>query len=144
MGDMSIGDAARASGVKVTTIRFYEDRGLLPSPPRSPSGRRMYDARLVARLTFIKHGRALGFDLDDIETLLGLADHPDQDCGAADSIARRQLASVTARIAQLQALAEELDRMVRHCHGGPMSHCTVIESLADHGKCSHKRHDLPQ
>ncbi|MCB1390446.1 MAG: helix-turn-helix domain-containing protein [Rhodobacteraceae bacterium] len=134
MRDMTIGDAARASGVKVNTIRFYEDRGLLPDPPRTESGRRLYDQTTIARLAFIRHARDLGFALEDIAQLLALQGQPGASCAPADSVARRHLASVEARIAALAALRVELLRMIG-CDGDDTAHCRVIESLADHARC---------
>ena len=143
MAEISIGAAAEASGVKVTTIRFYEARGMMPVPARTAAGRRVYGPDQVARLRFIRHARALGFDLEDIAALLALSDDPGQDCSAADSIARAQLAQVEARIAQLQALAAELARMVQHCPGGAVAECRVIETLGNHALCVDERHELP-
>lgn len=141
MRELSIGAAAQETKVKVTTIRFYEERGLLPAPPRTESGRRLYGEAHIARLKFIKHARELGFDLNDIGTLLGLSDDPSQDCAAADSIARVQLDAVQYRITQLLALQSELERMIHDCKGGKIATCNVIESLADHRHCDHARHD---
>ena len=142
--NLTIGDVARQTGVKVTTIRFYETRNILPVPNRSPAGRRTYSQSDVARLTFIKHARALGFDLDAIRALLELSDEPGQNCAAADSIARQQLDAVTQRIAQLEQLRFELRRMVRECHGDTIDQCAVIESLADHGKCDTEHAFMPE
>ncbi len=136
MADMTIGQAADASRVKVTTIRFYEQRGLLSEAPRTASGRRVYDAKAVARLKFIRHARDLGFDLGDIIELLALSDDPTHDCSAADSIAQRQLRDVRVRIDQLRTLEAELARMVGSCHGGDVADCQVIESLSDHAHCA--------
>ena len=136
MANMTIGQAADASRVKVTTIRFYENRGLLAAAPRTASGRRHYDAKAIARLRFIRHARDLGFDLEDIIALLALADDPTHDCSLADSIAQRQLRDVRARITQLRCLETELARMVRSCHGGDVADCQVIESLSDHARCA--------
>ena len=142
MMGLTIGAAADATGVKVTTIRFYETRGMMPEPDRTASGRRVYAPSQVARLKFIKHARALGFDLDDITALLTLSDDPSADCGVADSIAHQQLDAVTRRIALLQDLQAELRRMTQECTGGQVSGCRVIESLADHRHCAHPRHDM--
>ena len=128
MRDCTIGEAARESGVRVTTIRFYEDKGLLPAPPRSGGGRRLYDRAAVRRLAFIRHARDLGFPLDAIRDLLALQDMPDHTCAEADAIARAQLEAVEIRIARLLALRGELQRMI--------SNCAVIESLADHALCA--------
>lgn len=142
-GDLTIGEAARASGVKVNTIRFYEARGLLPAPPRSEGGRRLYDAATVARLGFIRHARALGFPLEDIAALLALQGEPGHSCAAADSMARRQLAAVEARMAALESLRAELSRMTEACAGTDIAHCRVIESLADHAHCAGDHALLP-
>jgi DNA-binding transcriptional MerR regulator len=132
-----IGEAARHSRVKVPTIRYYEQIGLLPAPPRSGGNRRQYDADDLRRLTFIRHARELGFEIDAIRTLLALQDQPSQSCATADEIARARLAEVQQRIASLTALKAELERMVASCAHGSVDQCRVIEILADHGKCQH-------
>ncbi len=138
--EMAIGEAARRSGVKVPTIRYYEQVGLLPAPPRTEGNRRLYDNADVRRLAFIRHARELGFDVEAIRTLLVLQDDPGQPCSAADSIARGRLAEVEQRIASLLALKAELERMVAGCEHGRVDECRVIEILADHGKCLHMHH----
>lgn len=131
----AIGQAAERTGIKATTIRFYEEEGLLAPPARTASGRRLYSDTEVRRLTFIRHGRALGFELGDIRSLLNLVDHPDEDCVDANRIARRHLADVEQRLTQLAALKKELSRLVRSCVGGKSAQCRVIEALADHAHC---------
>ena len=127
----SIGQVAKATGIKVPTIRFYEQEGLLPPPSRTESNRRMYSDADVRRLTFIRHTRTLGFELDDIRSLLDLADNPDRPCGEADAIARRQLEAVDERLRQLAALKSELVRISNACGGGKVAgECRVIEALA--------------
>lgn len=132
---LSIGAAARASGVKVPTIRFYEEIGLLPHLPRTEGNRRLYGPALVKRLAFIRHARDLGFGLDAIRALLQLQDRPDQSCAEADAIAGTRLAEVRRRIAALRALEAELDQMVGACAHGRVAECRVIETLADHAHC---------
>src|SRR5260370_28711645 len=136
----SIGEAARQSGVKVPTIRYYEQIGLLPVPSRTDRNRRLYDSDDVRRLAFIRHARELGFEVDAIGTLLTLQDEPGQSCEAADAVARRHLAAVEQRIVSLAALKAELERMVIGCAHGRVAECRVIEILADHGKCVHAQH----
>ena len=126
-----IGEAARHSGVKVPTIRYYEQIGLLPAPPRSEGNRRQYDPDDLRRLAFIRHARELGFEIDAIRALLALQDHPDQSCAEADRIARARLAEVEQRINSLTALKGELQRMVASCSHGRVDQCRVIEALAD-------------
>lgn len=135
--NLPIGQAARQSGVKAPTIRYYEQIGLLPPPPRSEGNRRQYDAGDLRRLAFIRHARELGFEIEAIRTLLMLQDEPDQSCTAADEIARARLGDVEQRIASLTALKAELERMVAGCAHGRVAECRVIEVLADHGKCQH-------
>lgn len=127
----TIGDAARDTGLKPPTIRFYEQEGLLAAPARTPSGRRLYTAADLRRLSFIRHARTLGFELDDIRSLLDLTDHPERSCADADRIARAHLDAIEARIARLQALQAELSRIVKSCAGGKAAaQCRVIEALA--------------
>lgn len=131
---MTIGTAAAQSGVKVPTIRYYEQIGLLPAPHRTDANRRLYDAADLRRLTFIRHARALGFEVDAIRTLLQLQDQPNQSCAAADAIARKRLTDVEQRIASLSALKSELKRMIEGCRRGRVKECRVIEVLTDHGQ----------
>ena len=128
---VTIGEAARQSGVKVPTIRYYEQIGLLPAASRTDGNRRLYDPADLRRLAFIRHARELGFDLDAIRTLLVLQDKPEQSCVDADAIAKARLVDVERRIAGLSALRIELQRMVEDCARGRICECRVIETLAD-------------
>ena len=131
-----IGALSARTGVNIETIRYYERIGLLLPPPRTASGRRMYDEDGLSRLAFIRHARDLGFTLEAIRDLLSLSDRPDQSCAAADAIARAQLAEVESRLARLMALKAELERMVVQCAGGRIADCRVIEVLGDHSLCA--------
>ncbi|MBP8231227.1 MAG: helix-turn-helix domain-containing protein [Rhizorhabdus sp.] len=136
----SIGELSKRTGVKVPTIRFYEQAGLLPEPPRTQAGRRLYGTDDERRLAFIRHTRDLGFEMDALRALLELSDQPDRPCGEVDAIARAHLAAVEAKISQLTALKDELARMVKSCSHGQVSHCRVIEALADHRRCDSINH----
>lgn len=138
--DVSIGEAARLSGVKIPTIRYYEQIGLLPPLPRTEGNRRSYDQRDLRRLAFVRHARELGFEIASIRTLLALQDDADQPCGTADAIAQARLIEVEQRIASLSALKAELETMIESCRHGKIAACRVIEVLADHGQCMHPRH----
>ncbi|MER8420557.1 helix-turn-helix domain-containing protein [Mesorhizobium sp. M0166] len=137
---VTIGEAARRSGVKVPTIRYYEQIDLLPAPARSEANRRHYEAADLRRLAFIRHARELGFDIEAIRTLLTLQDDPHQPCGTADAIAQARLAEVVQRIRSLTALKIELELMVEGCRRGKVCECRVIEVLSDHDQCEHPRH----
>ena len=139
----TIGEAARASGVKVPTIRFYEQAGLIPELVRTQANRRLYGPAEVRRLVFIRHARELGFELDAIRALLSLQDRPDQSCAEADAIASARLEEVRQRISFLKALEAELAQMVRACAHGRVAECRVIETLSDHGQCSFHAAEAP-
>lgn len=134
---LTIGKLGQAAGVKVPTIRYYEQIGLLSEPDRSAGNQRLYPKSALDRLAFIRHARELGFPLEAIRDLLGLSDRPDQSCAAVDAIAQTQLAAVRARIARLKALEAELERMIGQCACGTISDCRVIEVLSDHALCAH-------
>lgn len=141
---LSIGKLSTATGVKVPTIRYYEQIGLLQEPIRSAGNQRAYDTASLNRLAFIRHARELGFPLEAIRELLSLSDQPGMSCEAADCIAKRQLVSVQSRIARLQSLQDELQRMVSQCAHGTVSDCKVIEVLGDHNLCLHDDHMASQ
>ena len=133
---LTIGKLSAETGVKVPTARYYEQIGLLPPPERSSGNQRLYGRLARQRLAFIRHAHALGFPLEAIRDLLSLSDRPELPCSAADAIAKAQLAAVQARITQLKALEQELQRMVVKCAHGTIADCRVIEILGDHGQCS--------
>lgn len=137
---VQIGEAARQSGVKVPTIRYYEQIGLLPAPPRSEGNRRSYEAADLRRLGFIRHARELGFEIEAIRALLTLQDDPSQPCATADMIAKARLVDVEQRIRSLTALKSELEVMIEGCSHGQVAECQVIEVLADRGKCTSHGH----
>ncbi|WP_148714615.1 MerR family transcriptional regulator [Chitinolyticbacter meiyuanensis] len=125
---ISIGRLGKAAGVQPETIRYYERIGLLAPPARTASGYRHYDAAAVQRLRFVRRGRELGFSIEEIRTLLQLADHREQPCGQADDLVRQHLAEVAARIADLQALQAALSRL-NECSSDNAEHCKLIEAL---------------
>jgi len=137
---VSIGEAARRTGVKIPTIRYYEAIGILPAPARAASNWRGYDVNDLGRLAFVRHARELGFAIADIRDLLALATDQNRPCAAADAIARRHLVDVKRRIVSLRALQSELERMVRECSGTRVSDCRIINILGDHDLCLHPTH----
>jgi DNA-binding transcriptional MerR regulator len=130
-----IGELSRQTAVKVPTIRYYEQIGLLPEAPRTEGNRRLYGRSEVDRLNFIRHSRELGFEIDDIRELLAMAAQPQSSCHQADSIAQNHLIEIDKRIASLTALKVELSRMVEECGHGRVCDCRIIEALADHSHC---------
>jgi len=137
---LSIGELSRRTSVKVPTIRYYEQIGLMPLAPRTEGKQRRYGVEEVARLNFIRHARELGFEVEAIRELLELSGRPDQSCAEADRIARRHMVEVERRIEQLTALRAELQHMVEECSHGRVGECRVIQVLADHSQCEHEHH----
>ena len=138
--DVGIGELSRRTGVKIPTIRFYEQIGLLAAPPRTSGNQRRYGKAEVDRLNFIRHARELGFEVEDIRELLAMSASPQSSCHEVDSIAINHLKEVECRIASLTALRSELTRMIEECDKGQICDCRIIEVLADHGQCVNTRH----
>ena len=141
--DFSIGELSRQTSVKVPTIRYYEQVGLMPVPPRTAGWQRRYGEAEVARLNFIRHSRELGFEIEAIRELLTMNAHPDRSCADVDLIARRHLAEVERRIERLTALKAELSRMIGECGHGRVAECRVIAVLSDHAQCFADTHLAP-
>ncbi len=139
---LSIGELSRATGVKATTIRWYEREGWLPAPARTEGGHRAYGQAHLRRLGFIRHARELGFGSEAIRALLRLADRPAAACAEAHALATAQIAEIDARLRRLAALRTELERMATSCAGGVVGECRIIETLADfgHGHCADPAH----
>jgi DNA-binding transcriptional MerR regulator len=129
-GSYSIGALAQAADTKVETVRYYERIGLLPEPGRTPGNYRSYGGDHLARLSFIRRARDLGFTLDQVRALLGLADHKDKDCCTVDAMARDHVAQIDRKIADLKALRRELNDLLDQCHRGTIADCRIIGTLS--------------
>ena len=130
----SIGKAARRSGVKVETIRFYERSGLVAAPPRTAGGHRVYDAPAVRRLAFLRRARELGCTLGQVRDLLALAAKPDtsraeSSCTEVAALATIQLDSVRGRLADLARMETVLAAMIERCAHGTVPDCPILEAL---------------
>ena len=131
---LSIGELSKRTGVKIPTIRYYEQMGLIDTPERSEGNQRRYTTYGLSRLSFIRHSRDLGFSIEDIKGLLELSQHPEKPCHDAHGIAVQHLKNVRERIAKLRRLERELKR-VSCCDADSVADCAVIETLADHSLC---------
>jgi Cu(I)-responsive transcriptional regulator len=127
---LTIGELAKATHTKAETVRFYERIGLLPAPARTSGNYRSYGAVHLARLSFIRRARELGFTLDQVRALLSLSDDKAQPCTAVDTMAREHLAAVDRKIADLKALRRELSTVINQCGCGTIADCRIIEALA--------------
>ena len=129
---LTIGALARGTGAKIETIRYYERVGLLRPPPRTEGGHRLYDRADLRRLSFVRRSRALGFTLDEVRTLLSLADGGAGACGEVRAVALDHLARVRHRIAELRHLERTLADAAALCALDPAAAaCPVLERLYD-------------
>lgn len=125
---IQIGELSRRTGCNIETIRYYERIGLMPAPPRR--GRyRSYGEEDVGRLGFVRRARELGFTLDEVRALLGLAGGGQASCGEVRTLAASHLTDVRARIADLKRMERVLADSVRACDAGQDPGCPLIQSL---------------
>ena len=131
MESLTIGQVAKLAGVGVETIRFYEREGLLPKPPRAPSGYRRYSRDAVARLRFIARAKELLFTLDEIKHLLAIHDDPAGTRAEVRTWADRKAEELDRQAQTLLAAREALARLRAACVGdGPASGCPILLALA--------------
>lgn len=127
---LSIGELSRRSGVNIETIRYYERINVLPVPPRTANGRRVYGPTETRTLAFIRRSRELGFTLDEIRTLLALSVEGGQGtCAEVSKLATGHLAGVRAKIDDLKAMEQVLADAVRRCDAGEAPGCPLIDAL---------------
>ena len=126
---ITIGALSQRTGVNIETIRYYERIGLMPPPHRTGSGYRAYRPAEVDRLRFITRSRDLGFSLEEIGSLLHLAENARLSCEEVDALARRHLEDVRARLQDLRRMESELKRVIQTCGGGVRAQCTILETL---------------
>lgn len=127
---MKIGQLASATGTKVETVRYYEKIGLLPPPARSAANYRAYGGDHLARLSFIRRARDIGFTIEAVRELLTLSDDKDRSCEGIDALASGHFAEVERKIRDLTALRAELHRVIGSCRHGTVADCKIIEALA--------------
>lgn len=133
----SIGALSRRTGVKVPTIRYYEQIGLLAPLERTEGNQRRYDQEGLERLGFIRHARDLGLPLEMIRQMLTLDAHDSDQHAEIHALASAHLAEVRTRIARLSKLADELERIITHADTGEeAAGCDVLKALGDHSLCS--------
>jgi MerR family mercuric resistance operon transcriptional regulator len=130
MRALTIGRLAREVGVNLETVRYYERRGLLPTPPRSASGYRLFPAEAARRLRFIRRAQDLGFSLKEVQELLSLrvsqrAKHAD-----VRRRAEAKIADIDAKIKTLESMRRTLHKLTASCtRCDPLAECPILESL---------------
>jgi len=133
---LTTSSVAREAGVNLDTVRYYEKRGLLPEPDRTPSGYRQYGPEHVQHIRFIKRAQELGFSLEDIRELLELRVTP----GAGKEVRARtteKIREIEAKISDLERIRDKLHELSEAClHGGSPDSCLVLHAL-DHPHGEH-------
>lgn len=123
-------ELARRTGCNLETIRYYEKIGMMPDPPRTASGYRVYGDSHASRLRFILRARELGFAIDEVRGLLDLVDGGTQTCAEVKDRTERHLADVRAKIADLRRIEKVLAATAAQCSGDDVPGCPVLEALA--------------
>lgn len=126
---MQIGALARATGCRAVTIRYYERMGILPPPARAANNYRVYGDGHLRRLRFVRRMRELGFGLDEVRTLLALADGDGYTCDDVRGLASRHLEEVRTRLRDLQRLESVLAELIGRCTGGATPDCSMLAAL---------------
>jgi len=130
MQSFTVGEVAKASGVGVETIRFYEREGLIPEPPRRRSGYRQYPSETVRKVRFIRRAKDLGFSLREIGELLSLRVESGTTCADVRMMARTKIGNIEEKLAELETMKGALERLARSCRGkGPTSECPILDAL---------------
>lgn len=134
---MRISELAKATGVEVETIRYYEKQGLLAAPVRQENGYRSYAVEHLERLSFIRHCRALDMPLAEVRRLLDFMAHPTQDCFDVNQLVDAQISRVRARLKSMKALEKQLCQLRRQCTDQhAVQECGILHELvaAAHGE----------
>jgi MerR family mercuric resistance operon transcriptional regulator/MerR family gold-responsive transcriptional activator of gol and ges genes len=135
---LTIGQLAKAVGVNIQTLRYYERLKLLTPVTRKSSGYRLYGPSEAARLRFIKNAQTLGFTLREITELLSLRVSSASRCGDVQRKAQAKLKQVEGKIRDLQALARALRRLVATCQAGqPTDHCPILRNMDEERRVLH-------
>jgi Cu(I)-responsive transcriptional regulator len=129
-GYLNIGEAARASGVSAKMIRHYEDTGVVPKPPRTVAGYRLYREADIHTLRFVHRARELGFPVREAAALVGLWRNRRRSSADVHRVARRHLAALDSKIEQLEAMRRTLRHLVQSCHGDERPDCPILDDLA--------------
>ncbi len=125
----TIGALSKRTGVKIETIRYYERIGIMPNPPRTEGGHRVYGESHMKRLAFVRRGRELGFSLDEIRALLSLVDGGEFTCGEVKEMTVAHMEDIRRKIADLRRMEKVLREMASKCDGGDVPDCPILDAL---------------
>jgi Cu(I)-responsive transcriptional regulator len=135
---LTIGEAAKASGLTAKMIRHYEQSGLLSKTPRTDAGYRLYNNQQLQQLGFIARARKLGFSLNEILSLLQLWRDPARESRAVKRLAEQHLADINQKINELQQMQQVLQQLSDCCSGDHNSHCAILAGLAPGSSAEYK------
>jgi MerR family mercuric resistance operon transcriptional regulator len=134
MKHLTIGHLAKEAGVNLETVRYYERRGLLPRPPRSTSGYRLFPAEAARRLKFIRRAQALGFSLTEVAELLSLRVSRRTTSAQIRAKAEAKIADIETKMRSLESIKKTLRKLTKVCDGClPVARCPILESLEGEG-----------
>ncbi|MBI1986015.1 MAG: helix-turn-helix domain-containing protein [Rhodospirillales bacterium] len=125
-----IGALSKRTGVNIETIRYYERIGMVPKPPRSEGGHRVYDQNHLKRLAFVRRTRELGFSLEEIRALLELVDGGDYTCAEVKAMTLAHADVIRQKIADLRRMERVLKGMAAQCDGGDVPECPIVDALS--------------
>lgn len=133
MSSLTVSELARNAGVELSTIRYYERRGLVKPAMRRLSGYRQYDADAVRRVRFIRHAQDLGFSLDEVAELMALRMDVKGSCADVRSRAERKVQDISAKIISLNRMRSALEKLIESCPSdAPSSECPILEAIDDY------------
>jgi len=139
------GEVAKALGIGVQTLHFYEREGLIPTAPRSASGYRLYGPETVERIRFIRKAQALGLPLEEVKEVLRLSQQGDCPCGHVHEALKAKLADVDVRLRELRSFRRDLAALVKRGAAprqGKGAICAIVEESATIGSASRTKHPL--
>lgn len=130
---LTIGELARAAGISVEAVRFYERRGLIEQPPRPYGGIRRYPERLVRRIEFIRHAKSLGFTLAEVGEMLALSGDDPATCGEVQRLAEGKLMLLREKREALRFMESVLETLLEDCrrHADEAGHCPILEAVEE-------------
>lgn len=127
--ELTRGELAMKTGCNIETIRYYEKAGLLPPPPRTEGGYRLYDHELLKRLSFVRRSRDLGFTIEEVRGLLRMADGNVYTCAQVQMMALDHVKEIRRKVADLRTIEKSLATMAALCNSGDVPECPVIDAL---------------
>ena len=128
---LGIGELSKLTGVKIETIRYYEQQKLLADPPRTEGGHRCYNEDHLKRLTFIRRSRQLGFTMEEIRELLILVEGGMYTCGEVKALTMEHAKSVREKINDLIRMEATLLDISSRCSGDAVPECPILDALSD-------------